>query len=89
LWETASTNSVVSWDVPANNPHHRDWQASNNKLLMTVHAVSRGWLSVEGGIEVSIEVCSNVGDLARESTAYRCFCIRTDLSFQPDQPFIS
>jgi hypothetical protein len=86
-WETAPTNSVVGWDIPADDPRHGDWQASDN-LFMTVHAVSRGWLSVEGGIEVSVEVCSNTGDLAEERTACRCFCIRTDLSFQPDQLFI-
>jgi hypothetical protein len=87
-WETAPTNSVVGWDVPADDPSRGDWQASDNKLLTTVDAVSRGWPSVEGGIEVSVEVHSNAGDLAEESTACRCFCIRTDLSFQPDQPFI-
>jgi hypothetical protein len=87
-WETAPTNSVVGWDVLADDPRRGDWQASDDKLLTTVHAVSRGWLSVEGGIEVSVEVRSNAGDLAEERTACRCFCIRTDLSFQPDQPFI-
>jgi hypothetical protein len=50
--------------------------------------LSRGWPSVEGGIEVSVEVQSNVGDLAEERTACRCFRIRTDLFLQPDQPFI-
>jgi hypothetical protein len=87
-WETAPTNSVVGWDVPADDPCRGDWQASDSKLLTTIHAVSCGWPSVEGGIEVSVEVRSNVGDLAEEHTACRCSCIRTDLSFQPDQPFI-
>jgi hypothetical protein len=50
--------------------------------------VSSGWLSVEGGIEVSVEVHSSVGDLAEARTACRCLCIRTDLSSQPDQPSI-
>jgi hypothetical protein len=80
-WETAPTNSVVSWDVPADDPRRGDWQASDSKLLMTAHAVSRGWPSVEGGIEVLVEVCSNVGDLAEKHTACRCSCICTDLSF--------
>jgi hypothetical protein len=50
-WETAPTNSVVGWEVPADDPRRGDWQASDNKLFTTVHAVSRGWPSVEGGIE--------------------------------------
>jgi hypothetical protein len=87
-WETAPTHSVVGWDVPADDLRRGDWQASDSKLLTTAHAVSRGWPSVEGGIEVSVEVCSNAGDLAEERTACRCSCICTDLSFQPDQPFI-
>jgi hypothetical protein len=87
-WETAPTNSVIGWDVPEDDPRRGDWQASDSKLLMTVHAVSRGWPSVEGGIEVSVEVCSNAGNLAEECTTCRCSYIHTNLSFQPDQPFI-
>jgi hypothetical protein len=81
-------NSDVGWDIPADDPCHLAWQASDSKQLTTLHAVSSGWPSVEGGIEVTVEVRSNVGDLAEECTACRCLCIRTDLSFQPDQPFI-
>jgi hypothetical protein len=88
LWEMAPTNSAVGWGVLEDDPHRLDWQASDSKLSMTFHALSRGWPSVAGGIEVSIEVRSNAGDLAKECTVCRCFCIRTDLSFQPDQPFI-
>jgi hypothetical protein len=79
-WEMAPTNSDVSWDIPADDPRRLAWQASDCKQLTTLHAVSRGWPSVEGGIEVSVEVRSNVGDLAKERTACRCPCICTDLS---------
>jgi hypothetical protein len=88
LWETAPTNSIIGWDIPEDDPRRLAWQASDAKLVMTMHAMSCGWPSVEGGIEVSVEVRSNTGDLAKERTACRCFCIRTDLSFQPDQLFI-
>jgi hypothetical protein len=88
LWETAPTNSAVGWDVPEDDPCRLDWQASDSKLFTTFHALSCGWPSVAGGIEVSIEVRSNTGDLVEECAACRCFCICTDLSFQPDQPFI-
>jgi hypothetical protein len=84
LWEVAPTNSNISWEIPKDNPHCLAWQASDAKLVTTMHAMSCGWLSVEGGIEVSVEVRSNAGDLVEERTACRCFCIRTDLSFQPD-----
>jgi hypothetical protein len=81
-------NCDIGWDIPEDDPHCLAWQASDAKLVTTMHAVSRGRPSVKGGIEVSVEVCSSTGDLAEERTACRCFCIRTDLSFQPDQPFI-
>jgi hypothetical protein len=87
-WETAPTNSTVGWDVPEDDPRRLDWQASDSKSFTTVHAISRGWPSVGGGVEVSVEVRSNAGDIAEECATCRCFCIRTDLSFQPDQPFI-
>jgi hypothetical protein len=81
-------NSAVGWDVPEDDPRCLDWQTSDHKLSTTFHALSHGWPSVAGGIEVSVEVRSNAGDLVEECAACRCFCIRTDLSFQPDQPFI-
>jgi hypothetical protein len=80
-WETAPTNSVVGWDVPEDDPRRGDWQASDAKLFSTAHAISNGWPSVEGGVEVSVEVCSNAEDVVQERTACRCSCIRTDLSF--------
>jgi hypothetical protein len=72
-WATAPTNSDSSWDIPEDDPRRLDWQASDVKLVTTMHAMSHGWLSVEGGMEVSMEVCSNTGDLAEEHTACRCF----------------
>jgi hypothetical protein len=81
LWETAPTNSDVGWDVPADDPRREAWQASDTKLFSTMHTINRGWPSVEGGVEVSVEVHSNVGDLTEERTTCRCFHIHTDLSF--------
>jgi hypothetical protein len=85
LWETAPMNSDIGWDIPEDNPRRLVWRASGDKLVTTMHAMNRGWPSVEGGIEVSMEVHSNAGDLVEERTTCRCFCIHTDLSFQPDQ----
>jgi hypothetical protein len=64
------------------------WQASGSKQLTTLHAVSHGWLSVEGGIEVSVEVHADMGESVEVRSACRCFRIHTDLSLQPDQPFM-
>jgi hypothetical protein len=68
-WESAPTNSNVGWDVPEDDPRRLDWQASDVKLVTTMHTMSCGWPSVEGGLEVSVEVRSNAGDLAEERTA--------------------
>jgi hypothetical protein len=84
----APTNSDTGWDVPLDDPRRGDWSAPDAKLFSTVHAMSPDWPSVEGGVEVSVEVRSNAGEIAKERTACRCFHIHTDLSFQPDQPFI-
>jgi hypothetical protein len=89
----APTNSNTGWDVPADDPRCLAWQASDEKLVTTLYPLSHGWInhswpSVEGGVEVSVEVHSNMEGLVEECTACRCLCIHTDLSFQPDQPFI-
>jgi hypothetical protein len=65
MWETAPTNSGAGWDIPADDPRRGDWSAS------TMPAVSRDWPSVEGGIVVSVEVHSNVGDIVEERAACR------------------
>jgi hypothetical protein len=44
---------------------------SDEKLFTTFHAVSRGWPSVEGGVEVSIEVHSDLKDSEEEFPACR------------------
>jgi hypothetical protein len=88
LWETVPMNGDIGWDILEDDPRCLAWQASDTKLVTTMHAMSRGWPSVEGGIEVSMEVRSNVGDLTEEHSACKCFCIHTNLSSQPDQPFI-
>jgi hypothetical protein len=87
MWATAPSNSdAVGWDVPKDDPHCLAWQSSNEKLVTTLYAVScgwpdRSWPSVEGGVKVSVEVRTNVEDLAGGRSACRCFHIHTDLSF--------
>jgi hypothetical protein len=84
LWETALT---IGWDIPEDDPHHQGWLASGAKLVTTLHAMSRGWLSVEGGIEVSVEVHSDLSDSGEERPACRssvpigCLSVPDLLSF--------
>jgi hypothetical protein len=55
-----------------------------------IYAMRRGtWLSVERGIEVTIDVHSVLErSTDNERSACRCLRIHTDLVSQPDQPFI-
>jgi hypothetical protein len=53
-WSLASTNSTGGWDVAEGDYW---WVALDEKLFTMFYAMIRGtWLSVEGGIEVSIDV---------------------------------
>jgi hypothetical protein len=61
-WETAPTLSDVGWDISEDDPRRQGWLASDAKLVTTLHAMSRGWPSVEGGIEVSVEVHSDLSN---------------------------
>jgi hypothetical protein len=65
----------IGWDIPEDDPRRLAWQASDDTLVTTMHAMSHGWPSVEGGIEVSMEVRSNAGDLAEGHSACRCFAL--------------
>jgi hypothetical protein len=65
------SSDLGGWDIPANDPCCKEWEASDSKLVVDSPVVSRGWLSVEGGIEVSIEVCSDLKDSKEECPACR------------------
>jgi hypothetical protein len=61
VWSSAPTNSTSGWDVTEDDPYHYRWVASDAKLFTTLYAMSRGVRpSVEKGIEVSIEVHSDL-----------------------------
>jgi hypothetical protein len=71
-WATAPTSSNTGgWDVPEDDPHHKEWEESNNKLVVDSPLVSQGWPSVEGGVEVLIEVCSDLKESEEECPTYR------------------
>jgi hypothetical protein len=60
--------SDAGWDISEDDPRRQGWLASDAKLVTTLHAMSRGWLSVEGGIEVSVEVRSDLLDSEERPT---------------------
>jgi hypothetical protein len=81
-WATAPTNSAGGWEVPEND---LAWWASDAKLVMMMYAMSRSWpnhsrLSVTNGIEVSVEVQSNVEGQVEDRATCRCLHTRVDLS---------
>jgi hypothetical protein len=59
-WETAPTSGDVGWVIPEDDPRCQEWLGSSAKLVTTLHAMSCGWPSVEGGIEVSVKVRSDL-----------------------------
>jgi hypothetical protein len=88
VWLSAPTNSTDDgWGVAEGDDR---WVGSDELLFTMIYAMRRGtWPSVERGIEVTIDVHSVLeGLMDKECSACRCLHIRTDLFFQPDQPFI-
>jgi hypothetical protein len=85
-WETAPTSGDAGWDIPEDDPHCQEWLGSSAKLVTTLHAVSCGWPSVEGGVEVSIEVRSDLSDseerpTCRSLVSIGCLSVSDLLSF--------
>jgi hypothetical protein len=70
-WATVPTDSDAGWDLQEDDPRRQAWLLSNEKLFTTCHAMSRGWPSVEGGVEVSVEVHLDLKDSEEEHPACR------------------
>jgi hypothetical protein len=49
--------------------------ASENKVLVSYPASHQGWPRVEGGIEVTIEVRSDVMESERSTPPVGCLCL--------------
>jgi hypothetical protein len=85
-WETAPTSGDGGWDIPEDDPHCQEWLGLRAKLVTTLHAMSCGWPSVEGGVEVSIEVCLDLSDseerpTCRSLVSIGCLSVPDLLSF--------
>jgi hypothetical protein len=80
-------NDAGGWNIPEDDPHHQAWDESDNLLVTSFLHINRGWPSMEAGVEVSIEVHSDLKDSEEECPACRspifmgCFSVLDLLSF--------
>jgi hypothetical protein len=66
--------------VSEDDDRRKEWTASENKVTTHYHSINCGWPSVEGGVEVSIEVCSDALKSEEERSACRLSVIIDCLS---------
>jgi hypothetical protein len=51
-----------SWGILEDDPCRKEWIESDSKVSVSYPTSHQGWPSVEGGVEVSIEVYSDLKD---------------------------
>jgi hypothetical protein len=59
------------WNIPEDDPRRKAWIESNSNVKEVYLPVNWGWPSIERGVEVSIEVCSDLNDSEEERPACR------------------
>jgi hypothetical protein len=59
------------WNISGNDPRRKEWVESDSRVKISHLATNQDWPSVEGGVEVSIEVCSDLKDSEEECPACR------------------
>jgi hypothetical protein len=57
--------------VSKDDERRKEWIASESGVTTSYHFHNRGWPSIEGGVEVTIEVCSDTSRPERERSACR------------------
>jgi hypothetical protein len=67
--------------APIDDKRQTEWSASDSKALISYPSHNHGWSSVEGGVKVAIEVCSDVVELGKEHSTCRSLMIIDCLSF--------
>jgi hypothetical protein len=72
-WEKVSDagSDDGGWGIPKDDPHRQAWEESEGKLTVSYPASHQGWPCVTGGIEVSVEVHSDLKDSEEEHPACR------------------
>jgi hypothetical protein len=58
----ASEDDEGGWNIPMDDSHRKEWVESDSKVMVSYLRSHRGWPSVEGGIEVLVEVRLDLRD---------------------------
>jgi hypothetical protein len=75
------SSPLEGWPGISDDDEHRvEWSASESRVMTSYPPHNRGWPSVEGGIEVAIEVCSDVVELEGKRSTCRSLMIIDCLS---------
>jgi hypothetical protein len=65
-----------SWPgVPEDDERRKEWTASESRVTTSYLPINRGWPSIEGGVEVTVEVCSDASKPKEECSACRSLMI--------------
>jgi hypothetical protein len=59
------------WGISEDNPHRKEWIESDSKVMVSYLMSHWGWPCVTGGVEVSIEVHSDLKDFEEEHPTCR------------------
>jgi hypothetical protein len=79
--DRCSSSPLEGWPgIPVDDERRVEWLASESRVSTSYPPHNRGWPSVKGGIEVAIEVCSDVVELERERSTCRSLMIIDCLS---------
>jgi hypothetical protein len=72
-WDKVSNSGSNDngWGIPKDDPHHKAWIESDSRVTVSYPACHWGWPHVTGGVEVSVEVHS---DLQRSALPVGCLC---------------
>jgi hypothetical protein len=59
------------WKIPDDDPRRKEWIELDSRMVISYPAINWGWPSMERGVEVSIEVHSDLKDFEEECPACR------------------
>jgi hypothetical protein len=75
------SSPLEGWpDIPVDDERRVEWSSSESRVLTSYPSHNCGWPSVEGGIEVAVEVCSDAVEPERKRSTCRSLMIIACLS---------
>jgi hypothetical protein len=75
------SSSLEGWPgVSEDDERQKEWAASESRVMTSYHSINCGWPSIEGGVEVTIEVCSGASKPEKECSTCRSLVIIDYLS---------